>query len=109
MAGAMRRLLRILLSAATVLSLVMCMATAAAWVWSYRVRGDIWWALSTPRLDLGIGSDRGEFFIAVFTPLDLDAWVPGGGWQPSIPMDYAGALDPKGTFFSVFGFIFNSF
>src|SRR3954466_14769337 len=55
----MRRPLRIVLIAATVLSLVLCAATVAAWVRSYQAWDFVWWSLATPRLQVAIGTYRG--------------------------------------------------
>src|SRR5437764_4099334 len=58
---AMRRLLRILLNAATVLSLVLCVVTIAAWVRSYQAHDGVWWSMANPRLELTISTHRGGF------------------------------------------------
>ena len=66
----MRRLLRILLNAATVLSLVLCVVTMGAWVRSYQARDVMWWSLANPRMILGIATHRGGLFAGMTTPVD---------------------------------------
>jgi len=62
----MRRLFRILTSAATVLSLVLCVATMAACVRSYRASDEVW-SRPTPRLLLRIDTHYGGFATAFIT------------------------------------------
>src|SRR4051812_6881923 len=78
----MRRPLRILLNAATALSLVLCAATMAAWVRSYQARDLVWWSLANPRLQLKIETHRGGLCAKAITPLDEFSYVPdpGTGW-----------------------------
>src|SRR5882724_11043210 len=90
----MRRLLRILLNAATVLSLVLCAVTMAAWVRSYQVSDHVYWSLANPRLELGISTYRGGLYIKVSTPMRTDEVLdpPGAGWHYSAPSGY---WDPR--------------
>jgi hypothetical protein len=107
MSGAMRRrrLLRILLNVATVLSLVLCVATAAAWVRSYQARDAVRWSLAKPRMYLAAATYRGGLFAGVFERIGRDTLPPpGAGWDPSAPLSYAEAGGSKGTFFNRFGF-----
>ena len=61
-------MLRILLNAATVLSLVMCVVTVAAWGRSYRASDDVWWTLVNPRRELFIDTYRGGLLAGVIKP-----------------------------------------
>jgi hypothetical protein len=100
----MRRLLRILLNAATVLSLVLCVVTVAAWVRSYQARDAVWWSRENQRLLLGISTYRGGSTAAVVTPVGRERLSPGVGWEQSAPARYGDTLSSKGTFFNHFGF-----
>src|SRR6476469_3709803 len=102
----MSRLLRILLNAATVLSLVLCMATMAAWVRSYRARDAVYWSRANPRMQMGIATYRGGLFAGVFTPLGADDGLlpPGAGWSQRPPVTYAETGASHGTFWNLFGF-----
>jgi hypothetical protein len=105
----MRRLLRILLNAATVLSILLCVVAVAAWVRSYRVR-DIVWGWSKPRQLLGIVTYRGGFTAAVATPIGWESSIPPGvTWEQSAPARYGDTLSLKGTFFNHFGFALDYF
>ena len=76
----MRRLLRILLNAATVLSLVLCLATVAAWVRSYQEEDGLKWSLGNPRVELRILTYGGGVSARVFTPvgsIDAYSFKPG--------------------------------
>ncbi|MDB5318473.1 MAG: hypothetical protein JWN40_104 [Phycisphaerales bacterium] len=98
----MTRLLRILTSVATVLSLVLCVTTAAAWVRSYRARDIVWWSRENPRLELRIGTYRGGLFGSVIRE---DSYLSAGtGWQHSAPVSYTEAGGSEGRFFNRFGF-----
>jgi hypothetical protein len=55
---AMRRLARWTLNALTVLSLLLCAGSVAAWAWSYRQAEEV--ALVTPRYGLGVAYSQGE-------------------------------------------------
>jgi hypothetical protein len=105
MPHAMRRLLRILLNAATVLSLVLCAATMAAWVRSYQTRDAIYWSHDL-QLQLWIETHRGGLAAEVVTPFGGDT-VIGTGWHQHAPLSYAEAGGAQGTFFNRFGFGFN--
>ncbi|MDB5324357.1 MAG: hypothetical protein JWN40_5988 [Phycisphaerales bacterium] len=103
----MRRLLRILLNTATVLSLVLCAATMAAWVRSYQVRDVGSWSMASPRLDLAVNTYRGGlfagFYKSVGTQDNLDS--PGtGGWYHTPTLSYTDSDGPQGTLFNRFGF-----
>jgi hypothetical protein len=102
---AMRRLLRILLSAATVLSLVLCAVTLAAWVRSYQVNDIVYWSWANPRLELRILTCRAGFFASVFRPVGNAIYLhpPGVEWEPRFPMGFA-ELHLHYSFFSRFGF-----
>jgi hypothetical protein len=105
MPGAMKRLVRILLNAATVLSLVLCVGTVAAWVRSYQARDMIWWAQPNPRL-LRASTHRGGFAVEVFTP-QLGAYFanpPGAGWEQSAPESYSATVRSRWTRCNRFGF-----
>src|SRR5437879_5054540 len=102
----MRRLLRILTSVATVLSLVLCVATMAAWVRSYQAKDYVWWSLANPRLQLSIVTSRGRLFAGVMTPPAGEDTLefPGVGSAPSGPVSYDGVAEgSEGTFFNRFG------
>lgn len=101
----MRRLLRILLNAATVLSLVLCAVTAAAWVRSYQAHDWVWWPLENQGL-LSIGTYRGGLLAALLTDF---LPPPAAGWLESAPLSYAEARGPQGTFFNRFGFALGYF
>jgi hypothetical protein len=105
---AMRRLLRILLNVATVLSLVLCAATMAAWVRSYLVRDEIAWSLANPRLELDLFTYRGGLIAGVLAPNEFLKYLPNPGarWEQRAPETYAGAGGSQGTFFNHFGFAF---
>jgi hypothetical protein len=107
----MRRLLRILLNAATVLSLVLCVVTMAAWVRSYRARDVVWWSWANPRLQLAMSTYRGGLFAGVMTPLvGNDAqFRPGFEWKRWAPESYAEANGKQRTFFNRFGFALDYF
>src|SRR4051794_9515012 len=103
----MRRLLRILTSVATVLSLVLCVAAMAAWLRGYRVSDVVWWSLANPRLQSGIATHRGGLFALVVTPVGTRDRLlpPGAGWQQqSAPVSHPVVWDSQGTFFKRFGF-----
>ena len=102
---AMRRLLRILLSAATVLSLVLCAVTLAAWVRSYQVNDIVYWSWANPRLELRILTCRAGFFASVFRPVGNAIYLhpPGVEWEPRFPMGFA-ELHLHYSFFNRFGF-----
>jgi hypothetical protein len=91
MTGAMRRpVLRILLNAATVLSLMLCVATMAAWVRSYQASDIGWWTLANPQMELEIATCRGGLFASLMTPVNRDIFAPAGvGWEQSAPVGYA--------------------
>ena len=104
----MRRLLRILTNAATLLSLVLCVATAAAWVRSYQAKDYVWWSLANPRLQLSIVTSRGRLSAAVITPSfgEESLELPGVGSAPSGPVSYDWVPeDSAGTFFNRLGII----
>ena len=107
MPGAMRRLFRILMSAATVLSLVLCVGAMAAWVRSYQARDIVWWSLEHPRMQLWIGTYRGGLIAGVTTPV-AGTGVPlnrkGAGWEEYAPLLNAEAGGPQRTFLNRFGF-----
>jgi hypothetical protein len=107
----MRRLFRILLNAATVLSLVMCVATMAAWVRSYRAHDYVWWSWANPRLLLGIGTYRGGLFAGVSTLIGTVDYLPPPGveWDHTAPLGYTEAGGSQGTFFNRFGFALDYF
>jgi hypothetical protein len=103
----MRRVLRILTSAATLLSLVLCAATMAAWVRSYQAKDYVWWSLANPRLQLSVVTSRGRMFAAVITPPVGEDTLefPGVGWAHSEPVsDDWVAEGSQGTFVNRFGF-----
>jgi hypothetical protein len=112
MTGAMRRpVLRILLNAATVLSLLLCVATVAAWVRSYQACEEVWWSLSNPRMAMGIRTYRGGSFATVSTPVgDRDSLPrPGTGWRQFGSESYDDVGGSQGTFFNRFGFALDYF
>jgi hypothetical protein len=97
-------MLRILLNATTVLSLVLCLAAMAAWVRSYPARDVVWWSLAKPRMLLGVDTYRGGLTFGVFTPVFRDPIVPPGmGWGQHTPVSFAEAGRPQGTFFNTYG------
>jgi len=98
-----RRLLRILLNAATVLSLVLCAATVAAWVRSYQARDIVWWR--TNRRVLQFDTYCGELVASVLTR-DDNSLIPGVGSSHFAPVSYAELGHPQDTFFNRFGFAF---
>ena len=100
----MTRLPRILLNAAAAvsLSLLLCLATMAAWVRSYQARDVIWCSRSTPPLDLGIGTCRGVLFVALYAGSGLGL-VPTM-WRQSPPVGYVEVGGSQGTFFNRFGY-----
>jgi hypothetical protein len=104
MPGAMRRLLRILISAATVLSLVLCVGALAAWVRSYQARDDILWTPEKSRVHLKIGTYRGGFFVVAATFVGtVDLSGPSSViWKQSTPSNVVLTTHP--TFFNQFGF-----
>jgi hypothetical protein len=87
-----KRFLRILFNAATVLSLVLCIAAAALWVRSYWV-ADTYFVPSDP--DTFVGSSRGRFF-AFGRPAPLPPEVvallnrrtPPRGYRRGAPFDF---------------------
>src|SRR4051812_43948488 len=89
MPDAMRRLLRILTSVVTVLSLVLCVAAMAAWVRSYQVQDGVWWRDDQRRLQ---GTTfRGGLFIE-FIFRSMDSWRPvDARWLEYAPQSYAEA------------------
>jgi hypothetical protein len=107
MAGAMRRpVLRILLNAATVLSLVLCVATMAAWVRSYQASDWVEWSMARPRQALMAYTYLGGLHAGVIKPVGTPDGLdpPGPGWIQGPPMGYADAGCPQGTLFNRFGF-----
>jgi hypothetical protein len=107
----MRRLLRILLNVATVLSLVLCVATMAAWVRSYRAYDGVYWSRANPRMQLWIETYRGGLDAGVakaLSPLNV-LLPPGAGWHQSTPRSYVKGHGPQDTFFNRFGFSLGSF
>ncbi|MDB5318450.1 MAG: hypothetical protein JWN40_81 [Phycisphaerales bacterium] len=101
----MMRLPRILLNAATLLSLVLCAATMAAWVRSYRARDVVWWSLANPRMLVEVDTYRGGLTFGLFTPVFRDPIVPPGmGWEKHAPpVSFAEAGRPKGMLFNKYG------
>jgi hypothetical protein len=90
MLGLMRRLPRILLNAATVVSLVLCVATAVLWVRSYRVR-DLWSESDGHTID-SVDLHAGWISVArlsVNPPLG-DPWPWRHDAQPVQPPQWAG-------------------
>jgi hypothetical protein len=105
----MRRLLRILINAATVLSLVLCVATVAAWVRSYRVRDDLSWTRENSRQMLNVVTYRGGLWAAVITARARDKLArPGARWLQIAPASYA-ELVTQATLFNRFGFALDDF
>jgi hypothetical protein len=104
----MRRLLRILLNAATVLSLVLCAMAMAAWVRSYQARDDVVWVRENPRMYLEVGTHRGGLLADLLTPVgtEMEGNRAGWAWTSSSRVSYATTVSPKGTFFNRFGFGF---
>jgi hypothetical protein len=109
MPGAMRRLLRILLNAATVLSLVLCVATMAAWVRSYQASDGVWWSLENPRILLRTLTYRGGLFAQVFVETIGDSPPPGVAWEHAAPLSYIKQGGSQDTFFNRFGFALDYF
>jgi hypothetical protein len=104
----MRRLLRILLNAATVLSLVLCAATMAAWVRSYQARDVVYWSLANPELELKIVTHSGGLCAEALSALGDFSYVTpralGGVNSPrAVTRRYSGERDilepalPSGT------------
>src|SRR3954451_19700934 len=102
----MRRLLRILLNAATVLSLVLCAAATAAWVRSFQASDIVWWTRANPPLELKAFTYRGGLIAGFAKPVGTwDGWrLPGAGWTYMPAMTYTEAGGPQGTLFNLFGF-----
>src|SRR4051812_3484408 len=106
----MRQSLRILLSAATVLSLLLCLATMAAWVRSYQAHDQRWWSLANPPLQLTVATYRGGFVGAVVRPLRTGVVpAPGVGWRHYQPKNYAEVVNLTDTFFNRFSFALEYF
>ena len=87
-----KRLFRIVLDTATVLSLLVCIAAAVLWVRSYRV-ADIYFMPSAP--DTFVGSSRGTFFAfgrPAPLPPDVLALLKQGsqprGYRRDAPFDF---------------------
>jgi hypothetical protein len=101
-----RRLPRILLNAATVLSFVLCVVTMAAWVRSYRARDVVWWSWANPRVQLGAGTYRGGLFAGVLNQVGIKDGLlpPGAGWDQWPAVSYTEASGVQGTLFNRFGF-----
>jgi hypothetical protein len=101
----MRRLFRILLNAATVLSLVLCVVTVAAWVRSYQARDIVWWSLANRRLRLEINTYRGGLFAGALTSGQINILLPPGTtWRQSAPVTYTEGGGSEGTLFNRLGF-----
>ena len=105
----MRRLLRILLNAATVLSVVLCVAAMAAWVRSYQARDYIYWSWARPRTQLAIVTYRGGWLASIYTPvvgaLKNLLLHPGAGWRQFAPGSYDDVVGvSEGIFFNRLGF-----
>jgi hypothetical protein len=100
-----RPVLRILLNAATVLSLVLCVGAMAAWVRSYRASDLIWWPLPNQGL-LSITTHRGGLLTKVLTSVGPSQFSPPleAGWQRYEPVRYTDAVDSQDTFVNRLGF-----
>ena len=103
-------MLRILLNAATVLSLVLCVVAMAAWVRSYQAHDTGWWSMANPRLLLTTTTYRGGLDAAFLKPVGTPDGLPrpGAGWihEPAVGYTEKGA--PQGTLFNRFGFAWES-
>ena len=92
-----RRLLRIPLNAATVLSLVLCVVAAAAWVRSNLARDSVGWALAN-RVQFWITTCRGGLFAGAHIPAaNGDYQVPRVAWEQSAPVSFAEAWGSQDT------------
>jgi hypothetical protein len=99
----MTRLLRILTSVATVLSLVLCAVAMAAWVRSYLANDLVSWTQETPRL-LIIDTYRGGIAAEISTWRSGPTLPTGARYDHSVPQDYAEAVGSPRTWFNKFGF-----
>jgi hypothetical protein len=102
-----RPVLRILFNAATVLSLVLCMVTVAAWVRSYQAGDAVHWPMANPRLLLKIVTYRGGLLVEANTLVGTrDVLLsPGAARRVQFaPKSYAELTDSQSTFFNRFGF-----
>ena len=102
----MRQLLRILLNAATVLSLVLCAVTMAAWVRSYQAQDTVFWTMTNPPLTVQAYTYRGGVFAGFAKPVGTgDEWyLPGAGWVRGRAWSFTELGGAQGTLFNRFGF-----
>jgi hypothetical protein len=110
MTGAMRRpVLRILLNAATVLSLVLCVVTVAAWVRSYQARDYVWWSLVNPRRVWTLDTYRGGLVAKIIFAHEIDDFLPrpGVGWERTAPVSYIKPRRLRATASGWIGFAFS--
>ncbi|MDB5320158.1 MAG: hypothetical protein JWN40_1789 [Phycisphaerales bacterium] len=104
----MRRVLRILFNVATVVSLVLCVVTMAAWVLSYQARDFFSWTQADRRLRLVAETHRHGLAAGVFVPVGTGGRLlpPEARWKYTAPKSYAQTVGSQGTFFKRFGFVF---
>ena len=108
----MRRPPRILLNTATVLSLVLCVLTTAAWVRSHVASDHAYWSRANPRMELTIDTYRGGFIAGIHanvgkTDLLVD---PGAGWDSDgTPENYSDLWASKDSPFNRLGFALDHF
>jgi hypothetical protein len=101
----MRRLLRIMLNAASLLSLVLLLAAVAAWVRSYQTRDAVWWSRANPPLLLDMFTYRGGLFASAQTPIGKSRFPPPGfGRAQYQPWSFVKAGGPQGSVFNRLGF-----
>jgi hypothetical protein len=105
-----KRLFRILTSAATVLSLLLCLATIAAWVRSYQSHDRRWWSLANPPMQLSVATFKGGWVTSIARPIRNGVIpAPGEGWKHYQPKNYAEAVNLRDTFFNRFSFAMDYF
>jgi len=103
----MRRVLRILTSAAAVLSLVLCAATMAAWVRSYRTSDLASWTRGDHRLEVKIDTYRGGLSTSVIRAKSYLSTRTG--WWPYAPVSYDQSRGSKRAPLNQFGFALDYF
>jgi hypothetical protein len=87
-----------------VLSLVLCMATVAAWVRSYQAHDVALWSPASGRL-LSISTFRGGLFAGVMEPFFIDNWpTHRAEAASSSPVDYAELGGPQDSTLHRLGF-----
>jgi hypothetical protein len=93
-----RRLLRILVNLATALSLVLCVATVALWVRSYKANDEVGWAGRNSRWSAGANNGWGLVFVASAAAPAHPSQAHALGWGRYVgpPSDYYATGDHLG-------------